>query len=150
MRKYTQNESLCGTYQPDRRRSECWPQTCHIWDVCWWEPTVYAGFSLSLQLWWVMGVCSLKTQVRDITSDSQGQNTKWLHVNVNLYQQMLYLWVGGPPVQSWSWHWNWGPQSDPSAYSAILKGAVSPWTLLLDSKARDKENSWMIKVFWVM
>lgn len=198
-----QNTTECVTYQPDRPHYGCWPQTCHISDACWWEPTVCAGFSLSALLLWVMGVCSLVTQVRDIKTHIQGQdpdanifgtyfcikiirnkfppdrtiilhvvvpeadsdslpktllndtdrtfvcvffvygdwyehvhsmiqqnhtvlNFEWLLVSAYLYQQLLYLWVGGPPVQSWSWHQSWDPQSDPSAYSAILKGAWSP------------------------
>lgn len=62
IRKSTQNESRRVAYQPDRPRSGCWPQTYHISDVCWWEPTVYAGSLLSVLRWWLMGVCSLETQ----------------------------------------------------------------------------------------
>lgn len=149
-----QNATEGVTYQPDRPHYGCWPQTCHISDACWWEPTVYAGFLLSSLLWWVMGVCSLETQVTDTKTDSQGQDTdpnvfntkntenvlrnhtdsrfilflllvivfslymSYEHVHPMIQQNhtvlntaceclcqwLLYLWVGGPPVQSWSWH----------------------------------------------
>ena len=59
------NATECVTYQPDRPHCGCWPQTCHISDVYWWEPTACAGSSLSSLLWWATGVCSLETQVRD-------------------------------------------------------------------------------------
>lgn len=97
MRMYIQNESRCVTYQPDKPRSECWPQTCHILDVCWRESTVYAGFSLSVLLWWVMGVCSLEIQVRGITADSQGQDTDWNVFDTHSYthcpNKTLICWV---------------------------------------------------------
>lgn len=71
------------------------------------------------------------------------QSLDQLHISINglnqffckqVYaKQQLYLWEGGPPVQSWSWRWSSGPQNDPFAYSAILEDAWSPWRLPLDS-----------------
>lgn len=221
-------------YQPNKPRSECWLQTCHILGACWWAPAACAGFSLFLLLWWLMDVCNLQTkpQTAQISISKmltlsvrlinpfkvcsvtykclhrQNTNLKmsarflylahqdhpkkmgicpvvwsiagfiWvyshLHNKSRLAWEMnrgpncagvktpldlmckskpkcdanlsqwyslswsLYLWVGGPQVQSWSWHWSWGLQSDPSAYSAIPLGAWSPWTPLLDSEGDKK------------
>lgn len=49
---------------------------------------MYAGFLLSSLLWWVMGVCSLETQVTDTKTDSQGQDT-----DPNVFNTTVYVVV---------------------------------------------------------
>lgn len=76
-----------------------------------------------------MGVCSLQRPERE----QQWSPWKPEHCSDQITTQR-YLWVGGPPEQSWSWHQSWGPQSGPFACSATPAGTGSPWTPPLDSE----------------